>query len=294
VKWFWFLAFCAIAMVAAQDVYPGQSLYHYGWYSAIDIALLVLCAQNLRHNPNRGHVLATFGTAVVVFTGVAAGLMGPDTQTVIGAPAASVRNDDVGGVFVFPLTANAPVQLQRANTAVSIGASRRYSGGLVMWRQPRTVVYVDVADAHANHLTITQPTNASFLSPVLLMEQTTTIAGMNVRFDSFAVPAARRTVRAVLFSQQQAAQLHGSAPLEGSSAVLFSVQDDADRSVPHGIGIVASGERRLIGGLLLRATVETYPAIVVAAAPYLPVFIIGLLITGVGAASGGIRNPSRS
>jgi hypothetical protein len=294
VKLFWLLVLCAIGMVAVQDVYPGQSLYHYGWYNAIDIALLVLCAQAPRGSARRGYVLAAFGTAVVVFTGVAAGLMGPDTQVVIGAPASSVRNDDVGGVFVFPLKPDAPVQLQRGNTAVSIGETRRYSGGLVMWRQPRTVLYVDVADAHGNHLTITQPTNASFLSPVLLMQQSTAIAGMNVRFDSFAVPAARRTVRAVLFSQQQATQLHASASLGGSSAVLFSVQDDADRSVAHGIGIIASGDRKLIGGLLLRGTVGTYPAIVVAAAPYLPVLIIGLAVVAVGAVSGRTRNPSRS
>jgi hypothetical protein len=276
---FWILILCAIGMVAAQDAYPGQSLYHYGWYNAIDAGLVIVAALHLRGRATRGLIVATFGAAIVVLTGVASGLMGPDTQTVIGAPGASVRNDDVGGTFVFPLAqSNAPVELQRGNSVVSIDGSRRYTGGFVMWQQPRTVVFVNAADAKGNHLTITQPTNASFLSPVLLMQLSTNIAGMNVNYDTFAVPAQRLSVKAVLFTQQQAAQLRASPPIIGRPAVLFAVSDNADRVLPHGIGLVPSGDRKLIAGLLLGGNVGAYPAIVVASAPYLPLFIAGIIV----------------
>jgi hypothetical protein len=276
---FWILILCAIGMVAAQDAYPGQSLYHYGWYNAIDAGLVIVAALYLRGRATRGLIVATFGAAIVVLTGVASGLMGPDTQTVIGAPGASVRNDDVGGTFVFPLAqSNAPVELQRGNSVVSIDGSRRYTGGFVMWQQPRTVVFVNAADAKGNHLTITQPTNASFLSPVLLMQLSTNIAGMNVNYDTFAVPAQRLSVKAVLFTQQQAAQLRASPPIIGRPAVLFAVSDNADRVLPHGIGLVPSGDRKLIAGLLLGGNVGAYPAIVVASAPYLPLFIAGIIV----------------
>jgi len=280
---FWLLLLCATGMVVAQDALPGQALYHYGWYNAIDAGLFVLAALQLRGRTKTGLVIAMFGAAIVVFTGVASGLMGPDNQMVIGAPGASVRSDDVGGFFVFPLAqSNAPVQLQRGNAAVSIGNGRRYTGGFIMWRQPRTVVYVDVADPKGNHLTITQPTNASFLSPVLLMQLSTTIAGMDVHYDTFSVPAARRNVKSVLFSEQQAAQLRANPPIVGKAAVLFDVADNSDRSVPNGIGLVASGERKTIGGLRLGATVGTYPAVVIASAPYLPVLAVGLLVFAAG------------
>lgn len=275
-------------MALAQDVDPGRAIYHYGWYNALDIALFVLAVLQLRplrkayESRFSGLVIATFGCAVVVFAGAAAGLMGPDTHAVIGAPGASVIDPDVGGSFAFPLQGTT-VRLERGRSVTSIGAGRRYSGGYIFWQQPRTVVTVRAADAKGNHLTITQPTNASFLSPVLLMQQTTAIAGMDVRFDTFAIPAASRSVRAVLFTPEQAGQLHSSAIVPGQPAVLFAVSDQKDRAIPGGIGIVSSGGRRLIGGLELGGSVGTYPAVAVASAPYFPVLVLGLLVLAGGA-----------
>lgn len=279
---FWLLIACAVAMTAAQAVYPGASVYHTGWYNAVDIALLVVAAAGYRR---RNAVVALFGAAVIVFTGAASGLMGADTHLVVGAPGAAVRDADAGGSFDFPLANSGdPVILQRGTHAISIGTGPRYSGGFAMWRTPRTVVYIEAADADGNHLTITQPTNASFLSPVLLMQQTTAIAGMNVRYDTFSVPALRRNVKAVLFTEQQAAQLRSNPPITGKPAVLFAVSDNADHIVSNGIGLVPSGERKNIGGLILGATAGTYPAITVASIPYFPVFIAGLLVFVVGLA----------
>lgn len=275
-------------MTLAQDAVPGIALYHYGWYNALDAAFFIVAAMQLRSLRKTqaakvsGLALAAFGAAIVVFAGIASGLMGPDTHTVVGAPGASVRDDDAGGSFVFPLQGTA-VRFERGRSSIAVDGGRRYTGGFVFWQEPRTVVGVTASDSKGNHLTITQPTNPSFLSPVLLMQQTTTIAGMDVSFDSFSVPAMSRSVRAVLFSAQQAAQLHSAAIVAGQPAVLFSVTDQRDREVANGIGIVAPGAQRLIGGLLLAANVQTYPAIVVASAPYLPVVVVGLLIVIAGA-----------
>lgn len=275
-------------MVAAQDGFPGAPVFHYGWYNALDIALFVLAAIQLRRlRKTHARVFsalaaATFGGAMVVLVGVASGLMGPDTHTVIGAPGASVRDDDAGGSFVFPISGDT-VLFQSGGSPVAIGAHRRYSGGLIFWQQPRTVLDVEAADLRGNHLTITQPTNASFLSPVLLLQQRTTISGMDVAFDSFSVPAVQRNVKAVLFSEQQAAQLHTDPPIVGEPAILFAVSDNRDRVLRNGIGIAASGVQKTIGGLRLSATVTAFPAIVVASAPYWPILTLGLLLC-IGAA----------
>lgn len=275
-------------MVVAQDASPGSAVFHYGWYNALAIVLFVLAAWRLRVlRKTHAQALpaltaAVFGGAIVVFSGVASGLMGPDTHTVIGAPGASVRDDDAGGSFVFPLQGTT-VQFQRGRSSVAIGSGRRYSGGFVFWQQPRTVLAIDAADARGNHLTITQPTNASFLSPVLLMQQRTTIDGMDVAFDSFSVPALQRNVKAVLFSEQQAAQLHTDPPIVGEPAILFAVATNADRVVRNGIGIAPSGMQKSIGDLRLSATVTSYPAIVVASAPFWPILVLGLLLCVGGA-----------
>jgi len=296
---FWLLLLCAIGMVVAQDAYPGAAVYHAGWYNAFAIASFVFAAWQLRSlQKTRAQrfptlLVATFGAAIVVFSGVASGLMGPDTHTVVGAPGASVRDDDVDGTFVFPLSGNT-ITLDRGRSTVTVSSRRRYSGGFIFWQEPRTVVHIDAADARGGHLTVTQPTNASFLSPVLLMQQQTTIDGMNVRFDSFSVPAVQRNVKAVLFTEQQAAQLHTDPPIIGEPAVLFAVADNADRVQPGGIGIAAPDVQKQVGGLRLTATILQYPAIVVASAPYWPILLLGLLLCVAGALQTAARTPSRS
>lgn len=285
-----------VAGVAIQDVLPGNPVYHYGWYNALIATLVVYAALRLpgiRKRDSRAFgaaALLLFGAGVVALTGIAAGLLGPDPQSIVGAPGASVRSADLDGSIVFGLAQTAAAGRAPSITFVHQGKTtpvrahgRTYVGGWILWERPRSVVYVEASDTRGNHLTVTQPTNGTFLSPVLLMRESTTIAGMPVRFDTFAVPAAARSVKAVLFNAAQAAQLHATGGLAGRPAVLFAVSDDADHLIPGGIGLVPSGEQRRIGGLRLRAVVGTYPALVAVSAPYLPVFVLGLLIVAAGA-----------
>lgn len=273
---FWTLLAAAAASAFVQDLIPGEALYHVGWYNASAVATLVLAAlrmRGLRPGSSRAasaRSVAFAGAAIVSLTGVAAGLMGPDTHEVAGVPGSTVHDAQAGIAIAFPLHAD-PMP------------HRRYAGGVVLWETPRTVVDVRAADARGNAVTITQPTNGVFLSPVLLMQQKAPIAGMRVRVDSFAVPALHRSVHAVLFTAAQAAQLRTGLP-PGVPAVLFAVSTDAGAPVPQGIGIVPSGQERAIGGMRLTATVRSYPAVVVAAAPYLPAMILGVTLLVAAAA----------
>lgn len=274
------LAAATVVLTAAEYAVPGKPAFHYGWYGALLLGFAVWAWLTVpKSAPKRAALLLAAGTSVVALSGAASGLLGPDTQTVVGAPGASVANADLGGSFQFPFTAseNTAVELHRGAGTRLVGSRRTYVANAALWQEPRTVVYVEVRDARGNHLTVTQPTNSSFLSPVLLMQGRTTVAGMNVAVDSFAVPAVRRNVKAVLFTPQQAAQLRTARPA-GGNAVLFAVSDFADRVLPRGIGIAASGETVALGGLRLRAAVSTFPAIVVASVPFVPAFLFGLLL----------------
>src|SRR5947209_8442679 len=221
------LAAAVIVMAAAEYVAPGKSLYHYGWYNALFVALAIIALLRARSIRTRAAASIVGGTAIVAIAAAASGLLGPDTTTVIGAPGASVANGDLGGTLQFPVTADASgetvVRLVRGSHATDIG-TRRYIANAVLWQEPRTVVYVEARDRRGNRLTVTQPAGSSFLSPVLLMQSTTQVAGMQVAVDSFTVPAANRTVKAVLFTPQQAVQLHTSRPMSGY-ALLFAVSD---------------------------------------------------------------------
>ena len=280
---FWICIACALGMALAQAIAPGAAVYHTGWYNALDIAFAVAAASSKRRVP-----LAAAGCAIAVVAAAACGLMAPDSHVVVGAPGASVRDDAIGATVVFPLDGSS-VRVEHGSSSVAVGGGRRYWGAYVFWQQPREVVAVQAADARGNRLTITQPTNATFLSPVLLMQQTTAIAGMNVRFDSFSVPARNVNVKAMLFSADQTAQLHRAPVTPGAPAVLFDVLDRFDRPIPGGLGFVASGTRSTIAGLSLGAQVREYPALFVASAPYWPILLLGLIVC-----AAGVRNTLRT
>jgi hypothetical protein len=263
--------------VAAQILVPNRALFHTGWYNVALAALAVSAAIGLRRAP-----LIAFGVAVIAFAGIASGLLGPDPRTVIGAPGASVRVNEAGGTLVFPLVQAdaATVMLERGPRAVPIG-NHRFTATALLRPVPRSVVAIDAFDRRGAHLTITQPTGSAFLSPVLLMENAQSIDGLDLPYDSFALPAAHRIVKAVLFSQEQAASLPALVSANGP-VVLFDLEDETGVSIPHGIGIARDGDTVALGGLRLRPTVLNYPAIEVLAIPDLAVVAAGALAILIG------------
>lgn len=279
-----------LAVIACEILFPGRDFYHYGWFNVALAALVVACllaarkpfrtAQSARSRI--GIVAIAFGAAIAGFAGVASGLLAPDNRVVVGAPGANVRVDELGGTLAFPLkiAGSAPldVVLTRSGRATAIGATGRNIGAFFLRQIPRDVVYVEAADRRGASLTVTQPNGATFLSPVLLMQQRQKIPDTNLDlpFDAFAVPAAHRNVKAVLFTAQQAAMLHPMAGVQ-AQAVLFAVDDEDDRPLPGAIALARDGETVDIGGIHLRAGAFSYPAIEFVAVPSLVTVVLGAL-----------------
>lgn len=275
------LTACALAVVAvlAQDLLPGRPLYHAGWFNVLIVSVTIYSMLRLGKTPaaapeRSGLVLAVVGTAVIAFAGVASGLLGADSQTVVGAPGASVRAPNLPFALDFPLASDGREPIA--------WPGRRYLGSFIVQGVSRSIVRVSAFDMHGNRLTVTQPAGVAFLSPVLLMQSSTVIAGMTVPFDTFAVPAARRTVKAVLFTKQQAAQLRTRQALPGKAAVLFAVSGPDDRIVPGGISIIADGGQKAVGGLTLSARVIAFPAFNVSSAPNGVAMLLGLALLASG------------
>jgi hypothetical protein len=271
--------------VVVEIVVPDRAVYHAGWYNVAIAAFAVWAIVSARRAP-----LIAFGVGAIAFAGIASGLLGPDTRTVIGAPDTSVRVDEAGGTLAFPAAQGDPtVRLQRGASAQPIGAWR-YTATALLRSVPRTVVAVDVSDARGAHLTITQPTGSAFLSPVLLMQNTQSIAGLDLPYDIFAVPAVHRIVKAVLFSAGQAASLPALAAAH-SAVVLFDLEDDTGASIPRGIDVAPDGRSITLGGLRLRPRVLEYPAVEVTSIPDLAVVGAGLLAIFIGALLTRRRTP---
>jgi hypothetical protein len=281
------LAGCvAIAAATLLELFfPGKAFYQYGWYNGLLAAAFVICAIRARQVVRDGRAPALAMLALVVGTGtlaiaaVANGLFAPDPQLVIGSPGASVRVNDLGGSLVFPLeTADPIVRLDRGGRITAIPVTGNHlAGAFALAQVSRRVLAVDVADARGAHLTLTQPNGSAFLSPVLTMPTQQTVAGMTLPFDTFAVPAAHRMVKVVLFDERHAGMLK-SIETGGRGAALFAVDDEDERAVPHGMGLALDGQTVALGGLRLKGLALEYPAISVAAVPAPAVVALGLVL----------------
>jgi hypothetical protein len=274
----------AIALVLAQDLYPFTPLYHTWQYAlALAIALVVMLAY--ANAARRGEdgvagrrlLVAMAGAVIVDVAGLASGLLGPDTASVIGTPGTVLPIPALGAAAFFAPVDDAAlargssgVTLRRRNAAqIALApASRRVLGESLVYLQRRPAAYVEAFDERGTHLTITQPANASFLSPVLLFRERQRIGAFDVPFDTFAAPARHRIVRALYFTPQELAQFsHANATaLAGKSepALILTAADDAGK--PLGITLAASGQAVALGGIRVRATIGTYPALAIAAA----------------------------
>ncbi len=283
-----------VAAVVLEIALPGRDAYHAGWFNVGLLALVAIVvalarsqfAQSSSQLARAGVVAIALGATIAGVAGVASGLLAPDSRTIVGAPGQRVRVDELGGSLAFPLAdaevANSAttgdVVLERpSRQPISIGDRGRNTGTFDLRSTSREVAYVDARDARGGRLTITQPSGSSFLSPVLLMQQRQTIAGLNVPFDSFAVPAAHRIVKAVLFTAQEA-DLMRAMPGGTGPAVLFAVDDENDRPLPNAIAAVRTGATVGVGGLLLHAVVFSYPAVDVVAVPSLAAAIGGAML----------------
>jgi peptide/nickel transport system substrate-binding protein len=297
-------AVAGIALVLVQDLVPDWIGFHTWQYATV----LVIAAGVLLWDVVTGRkrraaegesrlLLAIFGALIVMFAGLASGLLGPDTQTFARAPGSVLPLPDAGTAAFYPNADAAAIA--RGDTHLTLrrrnGASldiapgeRRFIGTTAIEVVRHTAAFIDVRDLRGNHLTLTQPTNPAFLSPVLLFPQLVKAVALRLKggdypVDAFAVPAVHRSLKAIYFSKEATSQVQ-SPGVPGGAALLLAVDDENGRLIPHGIIFAPDGREVRIGGMRLTATLGTYPALVVSAAPSIPalgiggaLFVVGLL-----------------
>lgn len=286
------VAVVAILLVLAQLAFPATPLYHTWQYAlALALALVVLLgyANAARRGedglPGRRLALAMAGAAIVDLAGLASGLLGPDTATIAGTPGTVVPIPALGAAAAFaPADADA---IARGRAAVGLrrrgagelaidGGARRLVGESLLYLQPEPAAYVEATDARGAHLTITQPTNASFLSPVLLFRDRQRIGGLSVPLETFATPATKRVFRALYFTPADLATFRRDAGELREPALVMTAASDDGR--PLGVALARSGVDTTLGDVRLRVTIGSYPALAIAAAPEPWALVAGLLL----------------
>ncbi len=282
------VAIVAIGLTLAQDVRPGLDVYHTWQYAAVMTIALVVQV-NYAWSARAGNdgpigrfvALAIVGAVIVAVGGLLSGLIGPDTITVSGAPGTVTPVPDIGAAAFFGAAdeqtiarGDASVTLRKKDAdpiAVPPGG-RVYLGTSIAYVQPRPAAYIVARDARGDRLTVTQPTNPTFLSPVLLFPQLQPLRDKSYPLDTFATPALHRIARALYFSADDAQTFNHLGTRQ--PALVLSVNDDDGKSV--GLTIVPSGRPVAIGDLRITATLGTFPQLVVASAPDPVVLAIGL------------------
>jgi len=285
-----FVACVAIGLTLAQDVRPGLDLYHTWQYAAaltIAIVVLVSYAWGARAGADglagARIAIAIVGALAIAGGGLLAGLIGPDTITVGGSPGSVTPVGDLQAAAFFsqadPQTIErgaATVALRRpGHDPLTVPATGRlFLGTSIVYVSARPAAYIVARDAQGNRLTVTQPTNTTFLSPVLLFPQNQPLRDKSYPLDTFATPGIHRIVRALYFSAADAQAFNHLGVRQ--SALVLAVNDDAGKTI--GLTIAPSGREVAIGNLHVTATLGTYPQLVIAAAPHPALLAIGLLV----------------
>ncbi|HEY5348513.1 MAG TPA: hypothetical protein VIJ64_02240 [Candidatus Lustribacter sp.] len=286
-------ALLAIVLTVAQDVLPARDWYHsWEYITIVAIAIVVMVGHAWRAWRGKAEpkgkriALALAGAIAVAIAGLLSGLIGPDTVTFVGTPGTVAPIPSLGVAAFFapadPQTiprGDATVELRRRNAApLAIGTRPVPVGLSVAFTQLRPAAYVSVRNGRGQRMTVTQPNNSSFLSPVILFRQAQKIHDRTFPFDQFAVPAAGRMVRILYFSPADLAALRHdpAAPVPAGPGAILSVTDDA--GAEHGITMAQSGREAVVDGLHVTITLGAYPVLQVASAPQPFVMLGGLLL----------------
>lgn len=286
-------ALLAIALTVAQDAYPARDWYHAWQYITILAVALVVMAlhawrawRGLEGAHGKRFAVALAGAFAVGAAGLLSGLIGPDNVTVFGTPGTVTPVPDLGAAAFFapvdPQTlphGDATVTLRRRDAPpVEIGPRPTPIGLWVAFTQLRPAAYIEVRNAHGDRLTITQPNNPSFLSPVILFRQQQQIHDRTFPLDTFAVPALGRIVHVLYFSPADLAAFphEPGATLPTEPGAILSVTDEAGAQL--GITMAPSGRETDIAGLRVTLTLGSYPVLEAASAPQPFVLLGGIVL----------------
>jgi len=272
-----------VAAVFAEEIVPTWSGFHDWRYAALLVVLAtpVLGYMGFARKGGDGAfggrcAIALVGALLIGVSGLACGLLGPDSVTLARVPGTVAPLPDLGVAAFFP-TADADnvsrgdaglILRRRGAPSITLApGTRRFLGSYALESRLAHAAYVEVRDERGGRLTITQPMGSTFLSPVLLFPSNATIGRRVLAADSFAVPAARRKIEALYMSARDLRGMRTGRQAGDRPAVLFVVNDDAGHLVPRGIAMSAMGGEARAGGLLIRATAGTYPELIVSAVP---------------------------
>ena len=299
------LAVLAIALTVAQDVVPARDWYHSWQYIAIlALAIVVMIGYGWTARTGsdgragRRLALAMAGAIAVAIAGLLSGLIGPDTVTVVGTPGTVTPVPDLGVAAFFPAAdaaslarGDATVLLRRrGDDPLEVGARPLPFDLSVLFTENRPAAFVVVRDLAGNRLTVTQPNNPSFLSPVMLFRQSQPIRDKTFPMDTFAVPAAHRIVRILYFSAADLAAFRHGLPGPAGDGAVLSVADDAGNA--RGLTIAPSGRESVVDTLRVTATLGRYPVLLIASGPQPAVVVAGLIVFLFGCAWAVLRpNP---
>jgi hypothetical protein len=282
------VALAAIALTLAQDVRPGLDAYHTWQYAAALAAAIVVLASYAWSARTGGDgpagrriAIGVAGALAIAIGGLLSGLIGPDTVTVGGSPGTVTPVPDLQAAAFFG--AADPQTIARGDATVAL----RQKGGDAIPVPAGGRLYLGTSIVY--RLTVTQPTNPTFLSPVLLFPQSQPLRDKSYPLDTFATPGVHRIARALYFSADDAQTFNHLGSRQ--PALVLSVNDDAGKSV--GLTIVPSGHDVAIGDLHITATLGTFPQLVVASAPHPALLIIGLIFFAGGLGAAFLR-PNRS
>jgi len=271
-----------LALAAAQELAPGLSGYH-TWQYVAALAITMTIVWSYAWSARKGVdgergvrlAIACVGVLLIGAAAIVSGLIGPDDEKVSRAPGSVAPLPSLAMAAFFPVAerdelarGDAGVVLRRRDgSEVRLApGGRAYLGSSIVTLAPQLAAYVEARDGAGHHLTVTQPTSGTFLSPVLFFSQHVPIAGKLLPADSFAVPAAQKIVKIFYFSAADAATVNAHG-IGKQQSVLFAVDDAAGTLVPGAIGFAKSGETTELGGLRLDAVLGTYPSLEIAAAP---------------------------
>lgn len=297
----------ALALALAQDVLPGAAFYHSWQYALVLAAALVIVVTSIVSALRGGFAwgrwiaLALTGAAIVGVAGLASGLLGPDTASVIGTPGTVAPIPALGAAAFFGAAdavaiarGDAAIVLRRpGKSALEVdGFGHRLDGESILGLDPRPAAFIDAWDERGAHLTITQPSNASFLSPVLLFRQHQKIGEFDVPFDIFATPGRARVFHALFFTPRDLVNFRHTVADPTHPALVVTVSDD--RGKPIGIALAPSGKTVELGGVRVRATLGTFPALSIASAPPPLALAIGLALVVLGLAGSALPPRGRA
>jgi hypothetical protein len=290
----------SLLAVGVQYLWPRWPGFH-TWEYATVLAVGMLLAGSAAWGAMRGRqdreaagtAIAGLGALLALLCGLASGLLGPDSQTYLRGPGTVLPLPDAGVAAAFPIADAAEIASgestidlrKRDHTVEPVPAgARAIVGSFAVEAERRAAAFVRVTDAAGRHMTVTQPSGAAFLSPVLLFPNSVRIGGNDVVADSFTVPALARTIKAIYFPATALALTRGHADLGGKDAVLFVVDDPQGKLVSGGIGLATSGGRVRLAGLSVWPTLGSYPELVVSPVPPPAGFGLSLVIFLIGAA----------